>query len=441
VPGLANLSLLNVASVIALAGFAIELAMGKVRSLWTPQLPLLVAFSGWLVLATTMRVGFGEVTASHVWISILLMLLVTYSLATFERFRAMALLLLAIALFLSGVGAAQAAAPRECIQLEKDERGLTSSDLSVGEPIGLDCENTRDCVTQTKNYTDDFVCERPGPFATFTIGAGRVRWRGIMADPNELSLGIGAAIAFAFALHAGWRRKWRHLFLLATVGLATYCVILTGSRGGVLVLLAILASYFGRQFGLKGLVLATIFAAPAILLGGRTGEEAESSSLERLGALYEGVDFVRANPIFGLGAGQFTENYFITAHNSYLLAAAELGFPGLFLFSLLLYVSIKIPLVLSSHPPPDLDPRFRPYAFALGTAFSGIVVGIGLLSFCYHAVLFVYFGLSGALYLAAKRASPTFELKLKLVEAGAVAAVDALLLAGLFVYTRIMGAP
>jgi O-antigen ligase len=441
VPGLAHLSVLNVASVLAFLGIAVEIGMGKLRSLWTPQLPLLAGFCAWLVVATTVKVGFGEVTGSRVWFSVLFMLLVMYSLATFERLRAMMVLLLAIAIFLSSAGAQQATTPFECILLEKDENGLTSTDLSIGEPIGLACENHRDCVNQTKNYRDDFLCERPGPFNTFTIGEGRVRWRGIMADPNELSLGIGAAVSFAFALHAVWRRKWRHLFLLATVGLATYCVILTGSRGGVLVILAIFAAYFVRQFGAKGLVLAMLFGAPAILLGGRTGEEAESSSLERLGALYEGVDFVRASPIFGLGCGQFTENYFITAHNSYLLAAAELGFPGLFLWSLLVYVSVKIPLAVSTNPPPDLDPRFKPYAFALATSFAGILVGILFLSFCYHAMLFIYFGLSGGLYLAAKRSSPTFDVKLRPIEAGAVAAVDVVLLTGLFVYTRIMGAP
>lgn len=393
------------------------------------------------MIATTAKVGFGEVSGSKTWFSIIFMLLVMYSLGTFERLRAMMVLLLGIALFLSLVGAQQAATPFECIILEKDENGITSPDLSVGDPIGLDCERQRDCVNQTKNYKDDFLCEKPGPFKTFTIGEGRVRWRGIMADPNELSLGIGAAISFAFALHASWKKKWRHLFLLLTVGLATYCVIQTGSRGGVLVLLAIFATYFVRQFGAKGMVLAMLFGAPALLLGGRSGEEAESSSLERLGALYEGVDFFRSSPLFGLGCGQFTENYFITAHNSYLLAAAELGFPGLLLWSLLVYVSIKIPLVISSAPPADLDPRFRPYAFALATSFAGILVGIFFLSFCYHAMLFIYFGLSGALYLAAKRGSPSFEVKLRPFEAGCVAAFDAALLAALFVYTRIKGSP
>jgi hypothetical protein len=111
------------------------------------------------------------------------------------------------------------------------------------------------------------------------------------------------------------------------------------------------------------------------------------------------------------------------------------------LWSLLVYVSIKVPFLISSDPPPDLDPRFKPYAFALATSFAGILVGIFFLSFCYHAMLFIYFGLSGALYLAAKRSSPTFDVKIRPIEAGAVAGLDALLLAALFVYTRIMGAP
>src|SRR5262249_39562390 len=155
---------------------------------------------------------------------------------------------------------------------------------------------------------------------------------------------------------------------------------------GVLVLLAILGVYFVRRYGAKGIVAGAFAGLPLLLAGGRSGEDAEASSLERLGALYDGVDFVRANPLFGLGQGQFIENYFITAHNSYLLSAAELGFPGMVLWTSLVYVSVKIPWSIAFRPSWDLDRRLIPYGLALVTSFCGILIGVFFLSFCYHAM-------------------------------------------------------
>jgi hypothetical protein len=104
-------------------------------------------------------------------------------------------------------------------------------------------------------------------------------------------------------------------------------------------------------------------------------------------------------------------------------------------------VSIKIPYQIASEAPADMDPRLVPYAFALVTSFAGILVGIAFLSFCYHNMLFIYFGLSGALYLAARQSSPSFTVKVKAKEIAFLACVDVALLTFLFVYTRIKGEP
>jgi hypothetical protein len=442
-PALQSLSLLNVATGLAALGVAIEVGTGKLKSLWTPQLPFLAAFLVWCVFVTLIKAGTSAVLdmKTTVLFSTIFMFVVMYAGASVTSFRAITTLLLAIAMALSVICSHQSAAPFQCIVLEKDENGEVAHDQSAGESDGRPCDNWHDCVKQTKDFVDDFVCEKPGLFKTFTVAHGRVRWRGTLADPNELSLAIGAAMSFAFAVHAGSRKKWRHLMLGASIALATYCVVLTGSRGGVLVLLAVLGTYFVKRYGARGVVLGMAAGAPVLMLGGRSGEDAESSSLERLGALYEGMDFVKANPLFGLGQGQFTENYFITAHNSYVLAASELGFPGMLLWTALVYVSVKIPYVIASRPPPDLDPRLVPYGFALVTSFAGILVGIFFLSFCYHNMLFIYFGLSGALFLAAKRSSPRFEVKVSAKEIALLACADAALLALLFVYTRIKGQP
>ena len=441
IPALQSLSLLNVATGLGLLGIAIDTGMGKIRTLRSPQLPFLVAFLAWCVVCTWIKAGTSAVMdmKSTVGFSVVFMLVVMYSARSFERFRAVAMLLLVIAIALSFICSHQAQGEFECIALEKNEDGSVDHDMSRGKSDGRACENWKSCTKGSDEF--EFACEKPGWFDTFTVAHGRVRWRGTFADPNELSVAIGAAMSFAFAVHASMKRKIRHILLAAVIALATYCVILTGSRGGVLVLLAVYGTYFVRRYGAKGLVAGAVVGAPLLFLGGRTGEDAEASSLERIGALYEGVDFFKGSPIFGLGQGHFLEHYFITAHNSYLLTAAELGFPGMVLWTSLVYVSLKIPFMIAARPTFDMDRRLIPYALALVVSFAGILVGIFFLSFAYHNMLFIYFGLAGALYGAAKSSSPSFDVRVSGKEMGALVGVDALFMAILFVYTRIKGQP
>ena len=58
-PALQSLSILNVSSGIAALGIVIEMATGKLKSLWTPQLPFAFGFLAWCVVTLAMKVGIG----------------------------------------------------------------------------------------------------------------------------------------------------------------------------------------------------------------------------------------------------------------------------------------------------------------------------------------------------------------------------------------------
>ena len=440
IPGLASIGLLNIAVGLAVLGIIVEFATGKIKSWWSPQLPFLAAFLGWCVVCTLIKVGVDPVLdmKTSLGFSTIFMFVVMYAGRTFTSFRGLAVLLVGISIGLSAISIHQGQGEFQCILLEEEEGGGVAHDQAIGEPDGRSCEDSHQCDKDGLPGRE-YVCEKAGLFKTFTVAHGRVRWRGTFADPNELAMAVGAAMSFMFAFHASMRRAWRHLFLVAVLGTVLYCVMLTGSRGGVLVLLAILGVYFVRRYGAKGLIAGGFAGLPLLLAGGRSGEDAEASSLERLGALYDGVDFFKANPILGLGQGQFVENYFITAHNSYLLSAAELGFPGMVIWTALVYISVKIPWTIAFRPTWEMDRRLPAYGLALLTSFCGILIGVFFLSFCYHAMLFIYFGMAGALYGVAKQSSPSFNVTVKPKELAFLAAFDAMLIVLLFVYTRIKG--
>ena len=59
-------------------------------------------------------------------------------------------------------------------------------------------------------------------------------------------------------------------------------------------------------------------------------------------------------------------------------------------------------------------------AMAMLAAFAGLIIGIFFLSWTYHYVLWIHFGLIGSLYGVMKTKYPNFSVKLTKKEVGAV---------------------
>jgi len=382
---------------------------------------------------------------SELAICVALYLLIAHGVQTFRSLHVVAGVVLAMVLLVCGVGVDQGFAPKGCVVIDD------SNSISAGIADGRPCEIVHDCYLGDSEPGAEYACEHIGLFGTTSIGGGRIRYRGVLQDPNELALAgaVGLPLAFAFGqvrrTNGGRRIAWRVLPLL-TLLLVLVCVALTASRGGQLVLVVVLATYFLKRFGALGAVFSGALAAPLLLLaglGGRSGAEASSSTLERLDAWSEALSIWRSHPVLGAGLGQFGEYHYLTAHNSYLLALAELGLPGMMLLSSILYLSAKIPLAVLR------EPAFakggvgaagasiaHPWAMALLAAFAGLAVGIFFLSFTYHYVLWIYIGLSGALYSAVRKHLPTFKVKFQLSDFALVAIGNVTIITGIYFYTR-----
>ncbi|HZS40674.1 MAG TPA: O-antigen ligase family protein [Polyangia bacterium] len=420
----------------AIFGFGVDLKLRRIRPMLTPQLGWAGLFFAWCMLTLAVRAP-GKIPrgALELGISIILYLLIGHGVQTFRAFQLVVGTLLAVTLFLSAVGVHQGTAPFGCHVIDTSDPG----DLSVGVYDGRPCENERECLRDDPEPGADYLCERVGLFGTSSIGKGRVRYLGPLQDPNELSLAIGIGLPFAFAFFERKRSSARLALLVTALALVGTCTVFTQSRGGQLVFLAAVGAYFVKRYGWKGMIFGAVLALPLLMLGGRSGEEAESSSLERLECWYEGMSMFKQYPIFGVGQGQFTEHHFLTAHNSYVLAPAELGFPGMVLWSIVMYITVKIPVsalrrLRALGPEADVA---RTWGMGLLAALLGLLVGIFFLSFCYHQSLWIYIGLSGGFYCALKRHDPDWDVKFAWRDFFLVVAIDVMLVALLFVYTRL----
>ncbi len=441
---------------LAIFGLILDLRVGYTRLRRTPHLLWVGLFYIWCMVTAAIQVPSQLLSfVISLAISVALYLVIAHGIQTFKGLELVTSAVLGMVLFVAAIGVHQGFSDEQCIIVDETVVG----DQTTGKPDGRPCETPRECYVGDAEPGAQYLCERVGLLGTTSISNGRVRYRGVLQDPNELALAASIGMPLAFALGQRRRKASNSLIAVITLLLVLVCAILTRSRGGQLVFMAVLATYFFRRYGVKGALVGGVLALPLLALGGRGGGEAETSTMERTECWYEALQIFRSSPVYGVGIGQFGEYHYLTAHNSYLLALAELGFVGAVLFCTLIYVSFKIPLtILKRYPSPtrsrragvalatvavpadvDLEAAGVARAWALGmlAAFCGLAVGIFFLSFSYHYVLWIYMGLSGALYSATKAHDPEFTIQFGWRDFGFIVLGVLGLAAAVFVFTRL----
>ena len=135
-----------------------------------------------------------------------------------------------------------------------------------------DDDDLRRCV-ETRPQGSVYVCEHAGMLGTTSVGGGRVRYLGVLQDPNDLALATSLAVPFAFAFFEIRRSVLRLAMLLFTVSVVGAEVVLAKSRGGQVTFAAVLGAYYIKKYGWKGgAFVGTAVALPIAVLGGRFGD-------------------------------------------------------------------------------------------------------------------------------------------------------------------------
>ena len=191
--------------------------------------------------------AFGHILSLAVCVA--LYALVAHGVQTFRALHVVAGSVLAMVLVVCGVGAHQGFAPTGCIVVDETSRG----DNASGKPDGRPCDNVRSCYLGDAEPGAEYLCEHVGLFGTTSVGRGRVRYRGVLQDPNELALAGGVGLPLAFAIGSVPRRSLgKGALVFLTLVLVVLCAVLTGSRSGQLVFLAVLGVLFFPALRLEG---------------------------------------------------------------------------------------------------------------------------------------------------------------------------------------------
>src|SRR3569623_2177872 len=112
------------------------------------------------------------------------------------------------------------------------------------------------------------------------------------------------------------------LVCYAGVWMVIYTVFRTEARGGLVAAMLGPGVYLLRRYGIKAAIPAAAVAAPVSALGGRSGEAADMSTAMRYDAWSAGIDMWHHSPIYGVGAREFGEHFWMAAHNSNQLSLA-----------------------------------------------------------------------------------------------------------------------
>lgn len=201
---------------------------------------------------------------------------------------------------------------------------------------------------------------------------GRAIWNHIYGNPNDLAALTLLELAMAAALLTTERGKWIKRGAMVSVVVLTIVILMTQSRGVLLALgVFVLAAFAGQKRKLRALGFLLLFGAIAVAVapGGiwkrasglmnvtassdmRTVDP-EGSAEQRWLIWHIATDIVAEHPLTGVGVGayssahgdQFAKGGYPAfgggnrdTHSTYLNVLAETGYPGLFLFLLILGV-------------------------------------------------------------------------------------------------------
>ena len=177
-------------------GGLLDLKMRNLRFRSTPLLPWIGAFFLWCAFTVLVRAPRSAAPAlTGLSICAALYFSIAHCIQTFRALHVVAGTVLAAGIFVCFVGVHQGLAPMGCVIVDASTRG----DTSAGTPDGRPCDSIRACYLGDVEPGADYACEHIGLFGTTSVGGGRVRYLGVLQDPNELALAGGVGLPLSFA--------------------------------------------------------------------------------------------------------------------------------------------------------------------------------------------------------------------------------------------------
>jgi putative inorganic carbon (HCO3(-)) transporter len=242
-----------------------------------------------------------------------------------------------------------------------------------------------------------------------------------LGDNNLVAVGMAMLLPVVGALAATSTGWWRRGFQFLSVGVL-YRAISTYSRGGFLSIGVVGVTWFWRSPN-KLRSLAAVMLAAALVLPvlppafwqrmstiTAAGDARDDSASSRLHFWRVAVAMANDRPLTGVGHRGYeraynrydwTDGQYLTnraVHSAWFGVLGDLGYPGLLLFILIVFGSLRsCRRVRLSAKRGEIPEELGRYAIAFETAVVAFMVGGSFVSFHYSEMLWHYFALTIAL--------------------------------------------
>jgi hypothetical protein len=407
VPILTKLPLLYILCGAAVGGFVIDLKLRRIQPIASPIFPWAIGYFLWVYACDIIKSPSTFMNrAIELTILMAIFVIIGHCVQRLRTLQVLAGSVMATALYLTVVCFHQGLADRQCIALD-------AADMEQGVADDRPCETKNECSEGDGDPSTEYRCEKAGLFGTWAI-EDRVRYRGELQDPNELSLTICCfGFAFLIAFMIGTKHPVVTFLGAIAVMILVMTVFMTQSRGGLIVMLLVPGTYMVKRYGVKAVFIGALAAAPMLMLGGRSGESADESTTLRYEAWAAGLDMFKMSPVFGVGHRNYSEYHTLTAHNTFVLTLAETGIIGQILFvSLMVICGKSIVVGLRQLEAIPAAATARTWGMSMLAAFVGMLFQINTISFAYHSVLWIMIGFIAAWTSAVQSHLPSFAIRI-----------------------------
>ncbi len=231
----------------------------------------------------------------------------------------------------------------------------------------------------------------------------------IYVDENNFATVFVTGIPFIYFLGFMLKKPILKIFLWGLIPLAVHAIFLTGSRGGLVGLAAVIFIYFASKRNIKLLVLLAVFGVlffqwqAGSVMKNRADTistyKDDSSASSRLIAWQGGGRMILDHPVTGVGLGSFakalpdySDHEPLVAHNTFIQYAAESGLAAGLSYTLLVVIFFlnyrhnisAIKLLTARNNKPELFYINDAIAFA----FLGYLICSFFLSLNYFEIFF-----------------------------------------------------
>ncbi len=175
------------------------------------------------------------------------------------------------------------------------------------------------------------------------LGTTVIRIRGLsfLGDPNDFAQFMVSLIPFMFLF---WKKGSSLLNLLLVYipsAMLFYGMFLCHSRGSMVALMAVCIVAGRKKIGIVPAVAIGVGLFVVLSAAGFSGGRDVSAGEDRLSAWGTGLMLIRRHPFFGVGFNRFSDFNEITAHNTFVVCAAELGLIGVYCWVMMMFVTLR----------------------------------------------------------------------------------------------------